>query len=195
MYEHPGAERRLFDGHDHALVGTVTAVRPAGSGAHGPHDVVVDVMAAFNRPTTTALVTLTMPDAGQMSGYPFQVGRAYFMPVRDGRVGLCSPITPLEAVDRDPARALAALTAAAREGGVAVAVPPAAATPAASPAPPAAAVPAAAGRPSTPGPSALVAGVSVVALGGLAAGVAVRRSRRRGTAGDDAAGSGPATAA
>lgn len=184
-----GAET-LFDSYDYALVGRVTAIRPTvppPTGADASFrrlSVDVEVLTAFNRAATDAEVTITMGDRGEMLGYPFEIGRTYFMVVRDAQLGVCGPTAPIDAAD------VPALQSAAREGGVTVAVPPAATTPAAAPA---ARVPAAAGRPAGSGPAALVAGVSVVALGGLAAGVAVR-SRRRDTAGDDAAGSGPGAA-
>jgi hypothetical protein len=190
-----GLPDRLFDTYDYVLVGTVVAVRPAAptstrlGGGPQAQDVVIDVTTVFNRTTTPARVTISMPDRGEMLGYPFDIGRSYVVAVKDNQVGLCSPTTPLESVNPDPEKAVRALQAAALAGGVAVTVPGGATTiPAPSPVTPA--VPPAAAPASRPS-ARLVGGGAAAALGAALVGgtLVIRTRRRRSTGPDDIAGS------
>ncbi len=156
-------------------------MRPAGTDRNGRQRVDVTVLAVFNRPTTDRHVTLSMPDRGQMLGYPFVVGETYVVAVRESEVGLCSPTQPLSARDGALDTAVTELRDAARAGGVPVGVPPADAP---SPVAPEAAVPATAPARSASGttaPLALGGAVALALAGGGTA--AARRARRRQTTG------------
>ncbi len=182
LIENAEGPQGLFDVHDYVVVARVTAIRPpaASSEASGPVSVDLEVLAVVNRSTTGRTVTVTMADHGEMSGYAFEVGKPYFVVMdNDARLGVCGPTSPLDAVDRDPSRAVALLQAAARKAGVPFALP-SAATPTPAAAAPVAPAPSSPG--SGPAPAALVAG----SMAGLVAGGLVLRRRRRTATGDAA---------
>lgn len=95
----------FFDHWDFAVVGTVTAIRTderQGSPTYGATEVDLRVAGVLGVDQAPASMTLRSPDPGWMSGYPYEVGVAYFVPVvartPDGVVNstfLCDPISSL----------------------------------------------------------------------------------------------------
>jgi uncharacterized protein YunC (DUF1805 family) len=145
LYDSPEGPKALFDAYDHVVVGRVTGIRPPDPTVPrwpapavqplpaGGVSVDLDVLAVVNRPTTAAMVTVTMNDHGGMSGYRFEVGKHYFVVVNaDNSYAMCGPTAPLSEVDPDPSRAVDVLRQAARASGVPFALPAAGATPLAS---------------------------------------------------------------
>lgn len=73
----------VLDGfpYDHAVVGTVDAVTTQETGdTPGRTFVEVSVVGVFGADLPWTGVVLTMADPGWMAGYPFEVGRSYFIP-------------------------------------------------------------------------------------------------------------------
>jgi hypothetical protein len=103
-----------FDGQffahwDFAVIGTTTAIRTderQGSPTYGATEIDVQVAGILGAPAAPTTITLRAPDPGWMSGYPFEVGVEYFIPVRartpEGTINstsLCDPISSLADVD------------------------------------------------------------------------------------------------
>lgn len=94
----------FFERYDLAVTGTVTAIDTddaPGSPTYGDTLVSVDVLNAFGVTDIARSIVIFQDDPGWMSGYPFEQGNGYFIPLLvNGPNGeanysfLCDPITP-----------------------------------------------------------------------------------------------------
>lgn len=86
-----------------AVIGTVTAIRPAaGATDAGRTDVLVDVTSALGIDAIPNRIVVSQADTSPMNGYPFVPGTTYFIPLQltspDGRANgafVCDPIQVL----------------------------------------------------------------------------------------------------
>lgn len=101
--------RPFFESYDFAVTGTVTSVTTdevAGSTTYGSTAVVFDVLNAYGLETVGYALVVSVSDPRWMSGYPFEIGQTYFVPLKAvGPQGqpnysfLCDPITPMTLVE------------------------------------------------------------------------------------------------
>lgn len=99
--------RSFFESYDFAVTGIVSSVTTdevTGSTTYGSTAVVFDVLNAYGLETVGH--ALVVSQSGSMSGYPFEIGQTYFVPLKAvGPQGqpnysfLCDPITPLTLVE------------------------------------------------------------------------------------------------
>ena len=118
----------FFERYDLAVTGTVTAVHTddaPGSPTYGDTLVSVDVLNAFGVSDIVRSIVIFQDDPGWMSGYPFEQGNVYFIPLQvNGPNGeanysfLCDPITPTNpsAAALLPAQAISSIPVAYPEG-------------------------------------------------------------------------------
>lgn len=115
-------ETHLFEQHDLALVGTVTAIR-TNDAQGGATRTTLDVHGGFNVAALPDALEVSSDDPGWMNGYAFQHGTTYFIPVQHpGPQGqpyysfVCDPIFEVAGPE-----AAAELEAVAADNGVTVA--------------------------------------------------------------------------
>lgn len=111
-------EDGFFDRYDIALIGTVAEVTTADSRApdYGAATIDVEVLAILGDDRTAPpSMQVGSSDPGWMSGYPYEVGITYFIPIQaegpDGRPNfsfICDPIAEIDAGAVDDLRELAA---------------------------------------------------------------------------------------
>lgn len=94
----------FFDTYDAAVLGTVAAIATdeGDTGTYGATTVTVEVAAVLGDASLPASAEISSPDPGWMSGYPFEVGRTYLIPVQlVGPAGqrnasfVCDPISEI----------------------------------------------------------------------------------------------------
>jgi hypothetical protein len=117
----------FWERYDFAVVGTVTGIRTDerdGSATYGATEIDVRVDSVLGSDAAPATTTLRAFDPGWMSGYPFELGVSYFIPVvarsQDGIANFthaCDPVTVLD----DPVASTAALGDLAHAAGIAFA--------------------------------------------------------------------------
>lgn len=76
---------RFSDLYDVAVVGEVRGIVTNEDGKsenYGQTRSTVDVRASFGSESLSETITVTSPDPGWLSGYPFEKGRMYFIPLR-----------------------------------------------------------------------------------------------------------------
>lgn len=104
--ERLSSEDKFFDHFDFAVVGTVTEIRTVGEGEanYGATTIHLDVVAVLGDEPAPQAIRIASPDPGWMSGYPYEAGVTYFIPVQaEGPQGeanysfLCDPITEVDA--------------------------------------------------------------------------------------------------
>lgn len=108
---------RFFDLYDLAVTGIVVEIvtdETAGSPTYGATEVHLDVINAFGVDRVARQLVVSTPDPGWMTGYAFQLGQAYFIPLRlVGPAGepnhsmVCDPITQLRLEDAERLPAMA----------------------------------------------------------------------------------------
>lgn len=118
------AGRPFFDEYNLAVVATVTALETdevPGSATYGATTIEVDVALVLGDDEAAEHMQLSAADPGWLAGYPFGVGRSYFVPVDavgpDGEVNhtfVCTPITEVADAEITADR----LAAVAAESGV-----------------------------------------------------------------------------
>lgn len=99
----------IFETYDFAIAGSVTSVNTdevPGSPTYGDTEVVFEVINAYRLESVDPLLVVWQSDPGWMMGFPFEVGRTYFVPlVHRGPGGepnysmLCDPISPMSVAD------------------------------------------------------------------------------------------------
>ncbi|MFA9446545.1 hypothetical protein [Egicoccus sp. AB-alg6-2] len=97
--ERLGTLRDFDEDYRGAVLGTVTDVdtdEREGSATHGATTVHLEVHATYGDVGAES-VRIEMSDPGWMSGYPFEVGTTYFVPIRHEPNAImgCEPITPV----------------------------------------------------------------------------------------------------
>jgi hypothetical protein len=108
---------RFFDLYDLAVTGLVVEIvtdETAGSPTYGATEVHLDVINAFGVDHVARELVVATPDPGWMTGYAFQLGQVYFIPLRlVGPAGepnhsmVCDPITQLRLEDAERLPAMA----------------------------------------------------------------------------------------
>lgn len=98
-------DRPFFESFDFAITGTVTSITTddaAGSATYGKTEVSFDVLNGYGLETVEESLVVTESDPGWISGYLFEPGRTYFVPLKAfGPQGepnysfLCDPITEM----------------------------------------------------------------------------------------------------
>ncbi len=104
-----GYDGTLYTIFDLAISGTVTEIATdevPGSATYGATEVSFEVINAFGVDTISPTLVVWSSDPGWMSGYPFEVGRTYFVPLKNpGMSGhpyesfLCDPISEISPED------------------------------------------------------------------------------------------------
>jgi len=103
--ENLSTEDEFFDRYDYAVIGTVTEMRTVGVGEpdYGATTVSIDVVAVLGGGTADPTIDISSPDPGWLTGYPYETGNAYFIPVQaEGPAGqpnfsfLCDPIAEVD---------------------------------------------------------------------------------------------------
>jgi len=97
--------RSFFESYDFAVTGTVSSVTTdevTGSATYGSTAVVFDVLNAYGLETVGRALVVNESDPGWMTGYQFEIGQTYFVPLKavgpQGRPNysfVCDPITPM----------------------------------------------------------------------------------------------------
>lgn len=126
---HPDRGKDFFDQYDYALIGTVTDKATGSRG--GRTTVTFDVAGVLGRDLADPVIDVMLTDDGQLNGYRFEPGRAYFVPLVDRNANgltnfsfLCDPIAPVT----DPTAEFARLSVLVQARGIATATPVARAT-------------------------------------------------------------------
>jgi hypothetical protein len=94
----------FFDRYDVAVIGTVTEIRTVDRGGDaGATTIGVDVLAMLGQDTAPPQFDISASDPGWMSGYPYEVGVTYFVPIQgtgpDGQPNYsfaCDPVTVVD---------------------------------------------------------------------------------------------------
>ncbi len=116
----------FFEQFDLAITATVAAITTderSGSSTYGATEIAVDGINAFGVDNVPGSLIVTASDPGWIAGYPFAIGRTYFIPLiavgpqgQQNHSFLCDPITEIRSSDAARVPALAF-------GGLAVATP------------------------------------------------------------------------